>query len=482
MHQEILHHIVSELSETLSGATLGKIWQVARTALVIDFRRRDTGYLFISTSPSRPQIHLIRRTTRELEKQSLTPGEFVQSLRAILTGSSLEQITQDEGDRVIRLKLLRQQETGALDEYVLVAQMTGRSANLFLLDGQGRIMHALRSTTTQGQQRGEFYEPPPTTGENLIAESPFTRGEFDSWSAAADHYYQQLESTRSFETAAAGLRNRLRQDTSRLQRLRDHLKGDLTAHGDPKAHKRLGDLLLANISGAERAGNKVVVTDFFVADMPLVEIEVDENVTLSAAAAEHFARYGKAKRAGEQIARRLEETDSRLMALQQLQAELEKIVAARDETAMATLSEQLKPTRKSPVGSKVKQAVEKIPGVRRYQSSDGYEILVGRAAKDNDNLTFRVARAQDLWLHAADYPGSHVIVRNPSRKDIPPRTLIEAAQLAARFSQAANDAKVSVHYTQQKFVSRIKGAAPGLVRLASFRTISVEPKEGVERI
>src|SRR5207247_1621287 len=84
----------------------------------------------------------------------------------------------------------------------------------------------------------------------------------------------------------------------------------------------------------------------------------------------------------------------------------------------------------------------RIPGTRRYLSSDGYEILVGRAARDNDQLTFRVARPHDLWLHAGDYPGSHVIVRNSSRREIPHRTVIEAAQLAARFSQASKDAKV----------------------------------------
>src|SRR5439155_739870 len=79
---------------------------------------------------------------------------------------------------------------------------------------------------------------------------------------------------------------------------------------------------------------------------------------------------------------------------------------------------------------------KKIPGVRRYVSSDGFEILVGRTSRDNDHLTFKVARPNDLWLHAADYGGSHVVVRNSTRKDVPHRPIIEAAQLAAQFSQA----------------------------------------------
>jgi predicted ribosome quality control (RQC) complex YloA/Tae2 family protein len=125
---------------------------------------------------------------------------------------------------------------------------------------------------------------------------------------------------------------------------------------------------------------------------------------------------------------------------------------------------------------------KKIPGTRRYFSSDGYEILVGRTARDNDHLTFKIAKPNDLWLHAADYPGSHVIVRNSTRKDVPYRTLIEAAQLAAHFSQANKDPKVDIHYTPRKFVSKVKGSAPGLVRLLRFKTVIAAPREAGERV
>jgi predicted ribosome quality control (RQC) complex YloA/Tae2 family protein len=125
---------------------------------------------------------------------------------------------------------------------------------------------------------------------------------------------------------------------------------------------------------------------------------------------------------------------------------------------------------------------DRIPGARRYRSSDGYEILVGRADRDNDNLTLRVARSFDLWFHAADYPGSHVILRNPKRQPVPPRSIAEAAQLAAKFSQAKDLPKAAVNYCEKKFVTKPKGFAPGQVRLASFRTILVEPAEAGERV
>jgi predicted ribosome quality control (RQC) complex YloA/Tae2 family protein len=158
---------------------------------------------------------------------------------------------------------------------------------------------------------------------------------------------------------------------------------------------------------------------------------------------------------------------------------LDQIIQSRDEMALASFE---KPAPAPKVAPKKAAKEEKIPGVRRYLSTDGYEILVGRAARDNDHLTFRVAQPNDLWMHAGDYPGSHVVVRNPTRKEIPQRTIIEAAQLAGRFSQASEDAKVVIHYTQRKFLSKPKGAAPGLVRLSRFRSITVEPKEAIPRL
>ena len=108
--------------------------------------------------------------------------------------------------------------------------------------------------------------------------------------------------------------------------------------------------------------------------------------------------------------------------------------------------------------------------------------MVGKTSKDNDYLTFRIAKSLDVWLHAADYAGSHVVIRNPNRVDLPPKTLIEAAELAAFFSQAKNHPKAVVNYTEKKFVNKPKGAVAGLVSLSSFKTILVEPKVSLENI
>ncbi len=483
MNQPTLKAIVEELKTALCNCVVGKIFQLAPASFAIDFRRRDGGYLFVSAEPALPRLYLIERPVRELEKGSKTLDGFGQALRVNLTGAKLIQVSQDASERVVRFSFARQEDTGETTQPVWVVQLTGRSANLFLLDDQDYVTHSQRTMSGPGQQIGELYSAPAGHINDETGESQFGKADFSSLSAAADHYYLALEAERSFDNQAAAARTRLRQDTSRLQKLTRRLRSDLTQHGNAEEHKRSGDLLLANISTAVRKGKTVSLQDFYSEHVPTIELEVDENTTLQAAAASYFARYGKARRAAEQIGKRLAEVEAKLSRLALDQEALEKMIATRDQDALNHLLLALNPkSRKVPAGRVPRKEQAGIPGVRRYLSSDEYEVLVGRAARDNDNLTFRVARPQDLWLHAADYPGSHVIVRNPSRKEIPQRTLIEAAQLAAKFSQANHDTRVNVNYTQQKFVSRIKGAAPGLVRLASFRTITVEPKEGIARI
>ena len=302
------------------------------------------------------------------------------------------------------------------------------------------------------------------------------RGPFVTLSEAADNYYLELEAKRAFEAQAARERSRLNKEITQRRKLKRHLEEDLKAHGDADEHKRAGDLLLANLATAERRAGKVVIKDYYAEGSPEIELEVDENSSLQEEAARRFARYTKARRAGREIAERLSVIEKELKRLEAEREELEGFILSRDSSALDALNAGAEGKAPDSQPQRKKQQPEQVPGTRRYTSSDGYEILVGRTARDNDNLTFRVAKPNDLWLHAADYPGSHVVVRNPTRAEIPHRTLVEAAQLAAHFSQARNDAKVTIHYTQRKFLSKPKGAAPGLVRISSFRSITVEPK------
>jgi predicted ribosome quality control (RQC) complex YloA/Tae2 family protein len=475
MNDETIRAIVEELRPQLLGRVMGKVFQLSRTSLAVDFRLSDGRYLYVSVDPALdPRLYLIARRVRDLEKQSLPPSSFVLALKKHLSGAELVALDKDEHDRIVRFNFKARDAIGDVQERTLIAQLTGRAANLLLLNEHGYIIDTLRSLKGEGQEAGEPYAPPAQVSARP-SKTALEQGAFASLSEAADNHYLELEMWRAFEARVARERSRLNKEIAQRVKLKQRLLGDMAAHGDADEHKRIGDLLLANLATAERRGSVVVITDYYAEDAPRIELEVDENSSLQEEAARRFARYTKARRASREIAERLEVIDKELKRLEGERERLESVAKAGDYSALdATGSDPKGEGERKQKGKK--QQSERVAGARSYTSSDGYEILVGRAARDNDNLTFRIARPHDLWLHAADYPGSHVIVRNPARTEIPQRTLIEAAQLAAHFSQARNDTKVAVHYTQRKFLSKPKGSAPGLVRMSSFRTIAVEPR------
>ena len=478
MNDELLRRIVQELHTTLSGRFLGKIYQLTPLSFAFDFGLRNI-FLFLSVDPSSPRLYLIERRARDLQKASIPLVHFAQLLRAKTNGGALVGVDKDPLDRVVRLTFRCEDENGTVEIRRLVIQLTGRAANLFLIDESDRILAVLRGP--RAQMPGEIYAPPRAPAEKGTRDSvvEIPRG---SPSAYADAFYSEVDAARAFDARTGTLRSRLRSSIQRQRKLKEHLDKDLAGHGDPEEHKKAGDLLLANVATATRVGNKVVLTDYYSEGAPQIEFEIDENTSLQDEAARRFRLYNKAKRARAEIAARLENVDREIVQLETCARQLEQIILQRDATALGDFDKA--PAAPSPGIAKGQRAnaTKSIPGVRRYLSSDGYEILVGRAARDNDTLTFRLAHPNDLWMHAGDYPGSHVVVRNPIRKEIPHRTIIEAAQLAGRFSQASGDAKVVVHYTERKFLSKPKGAAPGLVRLSRFRSITVEPKEAVSRL
>jgi len=467
--------VVAEITPLVIGRSAGKIFQFTAMSLAIDFGLRGDGYLFISVEPAQPRMYFIKRRVRDLEKQSTHLAQFGLSLRKDLSNTTVSFVEKDPMDRIVRLEFNGSDEIGERKQRTLVAQLTGRSANLLLLDDQNRILAQLREGQGAGQTIGETYQSPPTSRpapqpRRVVAEGG------KSISRSLDDYYLTLTARQASESRLASARAQLRKEISRRKKLLEQLENDLSAHTGAENEKRIGDLLLANISSATRRGKSVALTDYFSDEARTIEIEVDENLTLVEEASRRFESYARSKRARKQIAGRIEAVNRELAKLQAQSTELENNPAAFDEQHTPS---SITGTKRTPAGG-LKQT--RIPGTRRYNSSDSFEVLVGRAARDNDNLTFKLAKPNDLWLHAADYPGSHVIVRNPTRKEIPHRTLIEAAQLAAYFSQANKDPKVDIHYTQRKFVSKPRGAAPGLVRLLRFKTIIVAPREAGERV
>lgn len=325
----------------------------------------------------------------------------------------------------------------------------------------------------------------------LNAPAPFAQ-EFPTVNQAADARFTLLEDRRGFLALRQQLHTQLSAKHKKQQTLLQNLTRERDGFSRGETQQRYGELLLANLQQAQKTEAGFVVTDYYDPDLAPCTIPAANKATAQEAAEHYFKLARKARHGLQSLNARLPQVAAEIAESEQRLAQLATITqrAALEEFAIQTGLRKAPapptgkaakaPNRPKPKPGKTKE--EKIAGVRRYRSSDGYEMLVGRTDRDNDTLTMKVAKSYDLWFHVADYPGSHVVLRNPQRQAVPPRSLTEAAQLAAQFSHARRDARVAVNYCERKFITKQKGAPPGQVRLSSFKTMLVEPREAGERV
>jgi predicted ribosome quality control (RQC) complex YloA/Tae2 family protein len=192
-----------------------------------------------------------------------------------------------------------------------------------------------------------------------------------------------------------------------------------------------------------------------------------------------FQAYQKAQSGQERLHERQRETANQLAGIDQLAAllavadEREQIdLIAQEAAEQGYIAPQKSAKAKAGKGRKGQRPVRRKP--LHLVSSDGYDIYVGRSATQNAEVTFRLGRPDDLWLHVRTIPGAHVIVRSGGG-EVPERTLREAAGVAAYFSGARGEASVDVELSRRKQVRKIPGAAPGLVSYRAERTLRVAP-------
>ncbi len=278
------------------------------------------------------------------------------------------------------------------------------------------------------------------------------------WKATQDRY-------------ARLIRRRIR----RLERRRDKILADLAKARGWEDLRRKGELLRVHRTRVLRGLSDVTLPDYYAGAGKTLVIPLDPALTVDANAERYFKQARKIKRGLPIIERRLAETEAELKGWE---TALQKVIQAETPEALERAAAAHDLTQLEPPPPKARAPQEREGAAiepRRLVSTDGREILVGRSSAGNLHLTFRVARPHDLWLHVEGYGGSHVIVRNPKGKTVPPRTLREAAQLAAFFSKARNAGKVPVHYTSVRFVKRAKRSKPGTVLITQEKTVVVTP-------
>lgn len=242
-------------------------------------------------------------------------------------------------------------------------------------------------------------------------------------------------------------------------------------------YKQLGELLLANLHTVEKGAKSVTVTDFFDTQMPEVVIELDEKLEPQANAERYFKRYRKARDAAATAESRLGQVGGEIARLTSAMADAEqaKTVDALRELRAALTSGGLL---RQEIALEKQEAEFAGYRIRRVNTPEGWEILYGENSTSNDHLTQKIAKPNDIWLHARQITGAHVIIRMAGRKPPVPRpVLLQAAKIAAMNCDAKHSSLVPIDHTQRKYVHKPRGSAPGFVIYRNEKTIDINPKE-----
>ncbi len=290
-------------------------------------------------------------------------------------------------------------------------------------------------------------------------------------SEALGRYYRPLLGSSPYQAARLPLQKAIQTARQRVERRQKALSRQAPDPATLDALRIKGELILA-YSSTISPGQTELQAQYDPDDPPL-NIPLDPTKSPVANAQRLFREYEKGKRAAADIPERWKAADLEIAYLDQLATDLElatnwpEIDEVREALSAAGHLKGPPPARPRGAASKPLRVV----------SEDGIVILVGRSSRQNEEVTFRLAGPEDLWLHARGVPGGHIVIKNAG-KPVPDRTLEEAARLAAGYSAAREEKNVPVDIVQRRRVHRFKGSKsrPGLVTYRGEETVRVRPK------
>ena len=558
-----LSALTKELSEKLAGAKIDKIQQPERDMILLALRGRGENLrLLIAAGTGNARVHL----TKSAFENPAEPPMFCMLLRKHLVGARILSVTQPKYERVLKLELETRDELGVEGHKTLIAELIGRSANLILVDAEGRILDCLRRMDYGGDAErrmlpGMFYrDVPPQTKPALLETEPETvramienadktrpidkwllesfaglsplvcrelsfrcggdwtllpvlldafiesinAGELrpylyfdgkkpadfsfmrlkqygdalrceeaDSFSDMLDRFYTGRDKLEQQRRRGHELLKTVRTVRDRQQRKLNARYEELKKSEDREGVRKTAELITANLYRLKKGDSVLRCQDYYDPDCPEIEIRLDPLKTPQQNAAAMFKDYNKRKAAAEHLTTLIADGEAQLDYLNSV---LELIGAAESEKDLADLRRELVDTGyiKASAGKKREKVKSQAP--LRFVSTDGREILVGRSNLQNDELTTRLGRRTDCWLHTQKIHGSHVLIRCEGE---PPsdKCIEEAAVIAAYYSQGRGGGKIPVDYTMLRFVRKPSDAPPGTEIYTDYKTILVDSDE-----
>ena len=559
-----LSAVLEEVRERCVGARIDKIHQPSRDTLILQMHSRDyRSKLLFAANPTAPRLHL----TNASPENPPEPPMFCMLLRKHLMGAKLSDVTQIPMERCAAFTFDCTDEMGFPVQKRLVAELMGRTCNLYLLNPEGRIIDCLRrigldESAKRAALPGLMYQDPePITKKNPLAAENFdgffdkpgadqicdrlmdTFGglsplvcreaalfaagstdarpdprdeeeiaqklrlfftehlnhpkpcyysqadgtpkqfaffpirqygehkEAESFGQLLDMYYTVRDRKDAMRQKSQAVRKTVQNLCTRLTRKLAIQEKELEATYDRERLRQLGDIVTANIHKIVKGQTTVSCEDFYDEDMKVIEIPISPILSPQQNAAKFYKDYTRMKNAEKELTKQIELGENELYYLKSV---LEELNRAQTDAELDEIRRELQDGGYiRPDAGKKKMKQGKVPPMR-FESTDGYPIYVGRNNRQNEELTFKLARKDDIWCHASKVHGSHVIISCGGTTP-PDDTVTQAAQLAAYYAETGGGQNIPVDVTPVKQVKKILGGKPGMVIYHSYRTVIANP-------
>ena len=337
-----------------------------------------------------------------------------------------------------------------------------------LFDAAVALRRELENPTPRIYWRGRFAEVLALASLHHLADLREER--FETVDEAVGVFVRRTLGQRRFRAAYDPLEKALAKAHADLHRRTERMLDELARESRADRYERWGHLLMASAATVPPRADEASLPDLF-ADHALVTIPLDPAQSAVENAQRYYAKARRTRQARAHAEARLLDAEQQAAQAADLLERLRRIESYSDLTTFKKAeAKALAAFVSGPAGGP-----ERLP-FRRFALDNGYEVWVGRNAKQNDVLTFRHARKYDLWMHARGVGGSHVVLRLPNRHAQPGRPVLEqAAAIAAHFSKAQGSSLVPVMVAPRKYVRKPKGAAPGAVVVEREEVLLVEP-------
>ena len=561
-----LSAVLWDAQNRVLNSRVEKIHQPSRDTVILQLRC-DGGRekLLFGINPANPRLYL----TQASPENPAEPPMFCMLLRKHLSGGRLLAVRQQPMERLAEFTFQCTSEMGDLVEKRLVAELMGRTCNLYLLGPDGRIIDCLRrvgfdETAKRPALPGLYYQYPENIekidpvnaneqdyknlleepGADLLSDrlmdnlgglsalvcreaALFAAGDTDarvtgldvtvvaeklcgffneylqnpapyfyadrqgnmkqfafcpicqygayekaeSFTALLDGFYIVKDRQDAMRQKGQAVRKTVQNLCQRLRRKMAVQEKELLATYDRERLRQLGDIVTANLHRITKGQTVLQAEDFYDENMTVVDIPLSPLLSAQQNAAKFYKDYSRMKNAEKELKHQLEIGATELSYLESV---LEELTRAQTEAELEEVRRELQDGGylKKESDKKRMKAAKSAP--MRFESTDGFSIYVGRNNRQNEELTFKLARKDDIWLHAQKVHGSHVIISCGGIQP-PDDTVTQAAQLAAYYAESTGGQNIPVDVTSVKQVKKTPAGKPGMVIYHTYKTVIVNP-------